>query len=488
MMKTLLKDPTLLKTQAFIAGEWVDANNKKTFAVNNPATGEHIIDVASVGEEETRRAIGAAQHALFNWKKLPAKDRSQVLERWHDLVVEHAEDLAIIMTLEQGKVLAESRAEIGYGASFIKWFAEEAKRIYGDVIPNTTTDRRSLVIKQAVGVVAAITPWNFPNAMITRKAAPALAAGCSIVLKPASETPLSALALAELADRAGIAPGLFNVLPGENSAEIGGELTSNPIVKKLTFTGSTPIGKLLMNQCAATVKRTSMELGGNAPVIIFDDANLDLAVAGAIASKFRNSGQTCICANRLLVQDTIYDKFVEKLSQEIQSFTLGNGLDNNSTHGPLITQKAVSDVHAKVQAAISSGAESIVSNIPDVQAGNFYPPTILTNVNPEMAIFKEEIFGPVAPIFRFSNEEEAITMANNTEFGLAAYLYTENMGRIWRVSESIDYGMVGVNETAISSEVIPFGGVKESGQGREGSKYGLEDYLEVKYICIGGLN
>jgi len=383
--------------------------------------------------------------------------------------------------------LFESRGEVLYGAAYIKWFAEEGKRVYGDVIPTPQTDRRGIVIKQPVGVVAAITPWNFPNAMITRKAAPALAVGCAIVLKPAAETPLSALALAELANRAGVPAGLFNVVTTSSSREVGGELTSNPIVKKLTFTGSTPVGKVLVKQCADTMKRTSMELGGNAPVIIFDDADIDLAIKGALISKYRNSGQTCICTNRILVQAGIYDAFVEKFAKAVSEFSVGNGFDEASTHGPLINEKAVDDVHAKVESAIAAGAKAVIGGARDPQGACFYPATILTNVTPDMAVFREEIFGPVAPVFSFETEEEAIAMANDTEFGLAAYVYTENMSRIWRVSEGIEYGMVGVNETAISSEVIPFGGVKESGQGREGSKYGLDDYLETKYICMGGL-
>lgn len=482
-----LKDSSLLKAQAFINGEWVNGDKGETFAVTNPATGEKLADVASVGAVETKRAIEAADKALAGWQALAPKQRSEVLEEWHRLILANTEDLAIIMTAEQGKTLAESRGEIAYGASYIKWFAEEGKRVYGDIIPSPS-DRRGVVIKQPIGVVAAITPWNFPNAMITRKAAPALAVGCAMVLKPAAETPLSALALAELAKRAGLPAGLLNVLPGMDAPAIGGEMTSNTTVKKLTFTGSTPVGKLLMKQCADTVKRTSMELGGNAPVIIFDDADLDLAIAGALAAKYRNSGQTCICANRLLVQEGIYDAFVEKFTAAVSQFRIGNGVDSETTHGPVITEKAANDIHAKVQQAVEEGAHVVIGGQPGTQGACFYQPTILTNVNDQMRVFREEIFGPVAPVFKFSSEEDAIRMANDTEFGLAAYVYTENMGRIWRVSENIDYGMVGVNETAISSEMIPFGGVKESGQGREGSKYGLDDYLETKYICIGGLN
>ncbi len=487
-MTLKLNDPTLFKTKAYIDGQWLDGDSGETFAVTNPATGEKLAEVASVGAAETRRAIAAAEQAMADWKALPAKARCDLLERWYGLVLDNQEDLAVMMTAEQGKTLAESRGEIAYGASFIKWFAEEGKRVYGDIIPTPQTDRRGVVVKQPVGVVAAITPWNFPNAMITRKAGAALAVGCAIVLKPAAETPLSALALAELAERAGLPAGLFSVLPSRNAAEVGGEMTSNPTVKKVTFTGSTPVGKLLMKQCADTVKRTSMELGGNAPVIVFDDADLELAVAGALAAKYRNSGQTCICANRLLVQEGIYDAFVEKFTAAVKAFRIGNGMDDSTTHGPVITAKAAADIHARVESAVAEGARVETGGQPDEQGDCFYQPTVLTNVNDRMRVFREEIFGPVAPVFRFATEEEAIAMANDTEYGLAAYLYTENIGRSWRVSEAIDYGMVGVNETAISSEVIPFGGVKESGQGREGSKYGLDDYLETKYICMGGIN
>lgn len=482
-----LTDSSLIKTQAYINGQWVAADNAATFDVTDPATGAVIAKVADLGAVQTKLAIEAAEIAMQSWKKKTAKERSNLLRKWFELMMANQEDLAIIMTAEQGKVIAESRGEVAYGASFLEWFAEEGKRIYGDIIPNTTADRRSIVIKQPIGVVAAVTPWNFPNAMITRKAGPALATGCAIVLKPAAETPLSALAMAELADRAGIPAGLFNVVTGINAPEIGAELTSNPIVKKFTFTGSTPVGKLLMEQCAKTVKRTSMELGGNAPVIVFDDADIDKAVAGAIGTKFRNAGQTCICANRLIVQDTIYDEFVAKLTAKVNEFTVGNGFDSATTIGPLITQQAVAKVDSLVADAAAKGA-TITTGGKVASAGNhFYQPTVLTNLSADMRIAKEEIFGPVAPVFKFSTEEEAIAMANDTEFGLASYIFTENMSRIWRVAEAVDYGMVGVNEVAISSEVIPFGGVKQSGQGREGSKYGLDDYLEIKYICMGGL-
>jgi succinate-semialdehyde dehydrogenase/glutarate-semialdehyde dehydrogenase len=487
-MTLQLKDPELLRSSAYIGGDWTSSDSGETFAVLNPATGEEIARVADCGAAETRRAIEAAEVAQKDWRALAAKDRSAVLRRWHDLIMANQEDLAVIMTAEQGKILAESRGEIAYAASFIEWFAEEAKRIYGDVIPTPQTDRRAVVIKQPIGVCAAITPWNFPAAMITRKAGPALAVGCAMVLKPAKETPLSALALAELADRAGLPAGLFSVVAGTSSSAIGGELTSNPIVRKLTFTGSTPVGKTLTRQCADTLKRTSMELGGNAPVIVFDDADLDAAVAGAAASKYRNSGQTCICANRILVQDTVYDAFVEKFTALVASFRVGNGMDATTTHGPVVNTRAVADIDGLVQDALSSGAVAALGGGPGDQGPCFYEMTVLTNVTTEMRVYREEIFGPVAPIFSFSTEEEAIAMANDTEFGLASYIYTRDLGRVWRVSEGIEYGMVGVNEVAITSEVIPFGGVKESGQGREGSKYGCDDYLEVKYICMGGLD
>ena len=487
-MTIQLNDMGLLKTQAFINGEWVDGDNGETFAVTNPANGEHLADIASVGAAETRRAIEAAEVAMQDWKARPAAERAKFLRRWFDLVMANQDDLAKLMTLEQGKVLAESVGEVAYGASFIEWFSEEARRVYGDVLALPQTDRRGVVIKQPVGVVAAITPWNFPNAMITRKVAPALAVGCTIVLKPATETPLSALALAELAQRAGLPAGLFSVVPGKNAREIGGELSSNPTVKKLTFTGSTPVGKTLMKQCAETVKRTSMELGGNAPVIVFDDADIDKAITGALISKFRNSGQTCICANRILVQEGIYDAFIEKFTAAVNEFKIGNGLDADSTHGPVVTAKAAKDIDAMVKDAVAQGANVVTGGQIDAQGECFYQPTILTNVHDQMRVFREEIFGPVAPVFKFSTEAEAIAMANDTEFGLASYIYTRDIGRVWRVSEGIEYGMVGVNEVAISADVIPFGGVKESGQGREGSKYGLDDYLEVKYICMGDLN
>lgn len=482
-----LSDPGLLRRQAFINGEWVDAKSGAEFPVLNPANGEIISHVEDVGVHEAQSAIEAAQISMQEWKLKSPTERSNVLQHWHDLIIEYADDLASILTLEQGKPLAEAKGEILYGASYLKWFAEEAKRIYGDILPSAQ-DRRSLVIKQPVGVVAAITPWNFPNAMIARKVAPALAAGCAIVLKPAPETPLSALALAELANRAGVPAGVFNVLPCLKAEEVGEVLTASSIVKKLTFTGSTPVGKLLLRQCADTVKRTSMELGGNAPVIVFNDADIDLAVAGALASKFRNSGQTCICANRLLVQEGIYDRFLAKFTEAIKEFRLGDGFDAQTTLGPVITEKALDSIGSVVKGALGQGARLVTGGQPVESDGWFYEPTVLADVQADMDIFSKEIFGPVAPVIKFKTDAEAVAMANDTSFGLASYIYTQDISRIWQVSEALEYGMVGVNETAISSELIPFGGVKESGHGREGSKYGLDDYLEAKYICMGGLN
>ena len=486
-MSDLLKDPSLLKTQAYINGEWVDADDGATFKVYNPANHEAIAEIASVGAAETRRAIEAAEVAQKAWAARTAMDRSVVLRRWNELILENVEDLAIIMTLEQGKILAESRGEVAYAASFIEWFAEEGKRIYGDVLPLPQTDRRGIAIKQAIGVCAAITPWNFPSAMIARKAAPALAVGCAMVAKPPHETPLSMLAIAELAHRAELPAGLLNILPGERSKPIGDEMCSNPIVRKLTFTGSTGVGKLLVRQCADTMKRTSMELGGNAPVIVFEDADLKLAATGAALSKYRNSGQTCICANRILVQDTVYDEFVEELKKIVATYKMGDGMDEGVTHGPLITRKALEDIKELVDDAIENGATVAAGGQFGEGDSHYVEPTILCDVRDDMRIFKEEIFGPIAPVFKFSTEEEAITMANDTEFGLAAYLYTKDQGRSWRVAEGIEYGMVGVNETLFTSQYIPFGGVKESGQGREGSRYGVEDYLETKFICFGDL-
>ncbi len=482
-----ISDQALLKTQAYIDGEWVDADSGDTFAVFNPATGESLADVARCGTAETRRAIEAAERAQADWRRQSAKQRAAVLRRWHALMLVHQEDLAQILTAEQGKPLAEARGEIAYGASYIEWFAEEAKRIYGDTIPEPGPDKRLVVIKQPVGVVACITPWNFPNAMLTRKIAPALAAGCAVVCKPANETPLSALAFVELAERAGVPAGLINIVAGITK-EIGAELTGNPIVRKLTFTGSTEVGKLLMEQCAGTVKRTSMELGGNAPFIVFDDADIDAAIQGALICKFRNAGQTCVCANRILVQDGIYDEFSERLIAALADFKLGNGADDGVNMGPLINERAANDVLDFVEDAVAKGANVAAGGGASALGSRFVEPTVLTDVSDDMRVFREEIFGPIAPLFRFKTEDEAIAMANDTEFGLACYFYSRDIGRVWRVSEALEYGIVGINEGIISNEMAPFGGVKESGQGREGSKYGLDDYLEIKYLCMGGID
>jgi succinate-semialdehyde dehydrogenase/glutarate-semialdehyde dehydrogenase len=486
-MSLSLSDNTLFRTECYINGQWCSAESSARLAIKNPATGDVIADVAKVGAEETRRAIEAAETAMTAWRAVPAKQRASILRNWFNLVMENQEDLARIMTVEQGKTLAESRGEVAYGASYIEWFAEQAKRIDGDVIPAPGPDKRIICIKQPVGVCAAITPWNFPNAMITRKAAPALAAGCTIVIKPASETPLSALALAELAERAGIPAGVLNVVVG-SSSEIGGELTSNPVVRKLSFTGSTPVGKLLEAQCAATMKKTSMELGGNAPFIVFDDADIDAAVQGALISKYRNSGQTCVCSNRLLVQAGIAEEFTARLAKATAELTLGNGLEEGVNLGPLVNEQAVADVDSLVKQTVAAGATLVMGGSPSALGPCFYTPTILTNVTPKMAVFRNEIFGPVAPIVTFNDEAEAIALANDTEFGLASYFYTRDIGRVWRVAEALEYGIVGINEGIISNEMAPFGGVKESGSGREGSKYGMDDYLEIKYMLMGGLD
>jgi succinate-semialdehyde dehydrogenase/glutarate-semialdehyde dehydrogenase len=486
-MSIQISDQALLKTQAYINGQWVDADNGETVAVTNPANGEIIAEVARCGTAETRRAIEAAADAFIEWRKRTAKERSACLRKWFNLMMDAQEDLAMILTLEQGKPLAEARGEVAYGANYIEWFAEEGKRMYGDTIPQPSNDKRIVCIKQPVGVVACITPWNFPNAMLTRKIAPALAAGCSVVCKPANATPLSAYAFVELAERAGIPPGVINMVTGDTAA-IGKELTSNPIVRKLTFTGSTPVGKQLMAECAQTVKRTSMELGGNAPFIVFDDADLDAAVAGAMISKYRNAGQTCVCANRILVQEGCYDAFAEKLAAAVGDLKMGDGTQEGITVGPLITEQAANDMEAFVADALDKGAKAVVGGNRSAIGNQFFEPTILTNVSGEMRVFREEIFGPIAPLFKFSTEDEAIQMANDTEFGLACYFYSRDIGRIWRVAEGLEYGIVGINEGIISNEMAPFGGVKESGQGREGSKYGLDDYTEIKYMCIGGID
>ena len=482
-----LKDSSLLKSQAYVIGAFVAADTGATFPVTNPATGEAIARVADLGAAETVRAIEAAHAALPAWQGLLAKERAGLMRKWFDLMMANQEDLAIIMTAEQGKPLAESRGEVAYGASFIEWFAEEGKRLYGDVIPTFAHGRRIITLKQGIGVVGAVTPWNFPNAMITRKAGPALAAGCPIVLKPAQLTPLSALALAELAHRAGIPKGVFNVVTSNKSSEIGRELTSHPLVRKFTFTGSTPVGKQLIAQCATTVKKVSMELGGNAPFIVFDDADLDAAVAGAIASKYRNMGQTCVCANRLLVQDGVYDAFAEKLTRAVAALKVGNGLDDGVQQGPLIEEKAVKKVEDLIADALKKGARITTGGGRHPLGHTFFTPTVMTEVTPDMEISSEEIFGPVATLFRFKDEAEAIRLANDTPYGLASYFYARDIGRVWRVAEALDYGIVGINEGIISTEVAPFGGVKESGTGREGSKYGIEDYLEIKYLAMGGI-
>ena len=486
-MSLKLNDPSLLKSRVYINGQWVTSDNKTTFNIDNPATGETIGTLPSCGTSETRRAIEAASEALAPWQQQSAKARAAILRRWYELIMAAQEDLAVILTAEQGKPLAEARGEIAYGANYIEWFSEEAKRIYGDTIASPGKDKRLIVIKQPVGVVACITPWNFPNAMLTRKIAPALAAGCTVVCKPANETPLSAYAFTELAERAGVPPGVINLVSGRTS-EIGAELTSNPSVRKLTFTGSTPVGKQLMAECAATVKRTSMELGGNAPFIVFDDANLDEAVAGAIVCKFRNAGQTCVCANRLLVQSGIYDEFVKRFTAATRALKVGVGTDADAQVGPLIHEKAVTNVMQLVQQAVDNGAHVACGGERSSLGPCFIEPTILTNVNDSMRVFSEEIFGPVAPVYSFDTEEQAIQMANDTEFGLACYFYTRDIGRVWRVAEALEYGIVGINEGVISNEMAPFGGIKESGQGREGSKYGLDDYLEIKYLCMGGID
>ena len=482
-----LSDKDLLKTQAYIDGQWIDADSGETLAVLNPASGETVAEIAKCGTAETRRAIEAAEIAQKTWRQTTAKERAAILRKWFDLMMEAQEDLAQILTAEQGKPLAESRGEIAYGASYIEWFAEEAKRIYGDTIPQPSNDKRIVVIKQPVGVVACITPWNFPNAMLTRKIAPALAAGCTVVCKPANETPLSALAFVELAERAGVPRGVINVLGGV-TREIGAEMTSSPIVRKLTFTGSTEVGKLLMEQCAATVKRTSMELGGNAPFIVFDDADLAEAVKGAMICKFRNAGQTCVCANRMLVQESVYDEFAEKLQAAAATLKMGQGTGAGVSIGPLINEGAANDVLKFVDDAVAKGANVVSGGGRSDLGSCFVEPTVLTNVSDDMRVFREEIFGPVAPLFKFRTEEEAIAMANDTEFGLACYFYSRDVGRIWRVAEGLEYGIVGINEGIISNEMAPFGGVKESGQGREGSRYGLDDYLEIKYMCVGGID
>ncbi len=482
-----LKDPSLLSQRCYIDGQWCDADGGKTIKVTNPATGAEIGTIPNMGAAETRRAIEAAARAMPAWAAKTAKERANILRRWFELIMANQEDLAIIMTAEQGKPLAEAKGEVAYAASFIEWFAEEGKRLYGDVIPGHQPDKRLVVIRQPVGVVAAITPWNFPAAMITRKAGPALAAGCTFLCKPATQTPYSALAMAELAQRAGIPAGVFNILTGSATA-IGGEMTSNPTVRKVTFTGSTEIGKKLMVQCAGTMKKISLELGGNAPFIVFDDADLDAAVEGALASKYRNTGQTCVCANRLLVQAGVYDAFARKLAAAVKKLRVGDGLAGVTEQGPLIDANALAKVEEHIQDALAKGATVVEGGKRHSLGGTFFEPTILANVTRDMLVAREETFGPLAPLFKFDTEEQAVKMANDTEFGLASYFYTRDLARSWRVAEKLEYGIVGINTGIISNEVAPFGGIKESGVGREGSKYGIIDYTELKYMCVGGIS
>jgi succinate-semialdehyde dehydrogenase/glutarate-semialdehyde dehydrogenase len=481
-----LADPKLFRQSCYVDGAWVNARAGATINVDNPATGEIVGTVPKFGAAETRDAIEAANRAFPEWRKKTAKERAAVLRRWFELMIANTEDLAKLMTTEQGKPLVESRGEVAYAGAFLEWFGEEAKRVYGDTIPGHQPDKRIVVIKQPIGVAACITPWNFPLAMITRKAGPAIAAGCTVVLKPASQTPFSALALAELAERAGLPKGVFNVVTG-SAGEIGGELTANPIVRKLSFTGSTEVGKVLMAQCAQTVKKISLELGGNAPFIVFDDADLDAAVEGAIASKYRNTGQTCVCVNRIYVQDGVYDAFAQKLADSVKKLKPAPGLEPGATQGPLIDDKAVAKVEEHIKDAVEKGARVVVGGHRHSLGGRFFEPTVLADVAPGALMAREETFGPVAPLFRFKTEEDAIAQANNTEFGLAAYFYGRDIGRVWRVAEGLESGMVGINTGLISTEVAPFGGVKESGLGREGSKYGIEEFLEVKYLCLGGI-
>ena len=485
-MTIALNDADLFRSRCLVGGTWADADSGATIAIHNPATGEQLGTIPKMGTAETRRAIDAASRAWPPWRGLTPGARAPGLRNWFEMIVEHPEALPRRMTAEQGKPLSEARGEVLYAASFVEWFAEEGKRIYGDVIPGHQPDKRIVVTKEPVGVCAAITPWNFPLAMITRKAGPALAAGCTMVLKPATQTPYSALALAVLAERAGVPAGVFSVLTG-SATEIGGELTANPVVRKLTFTGSTEVGIKLAAQCAPTIKKLSLELGGNAPFIVFDDADLDAAVDGALASKYRNTGQTCVCANRLLVQDSVYDAFAEKLAAAVAKLKVGNGVDEGVTQGPLIDMQAVEKVEEHIADAVSKGARVVTGGRRHALGRTFFEPTILADVTPQMKVAREETFGPVAPLFRFKDEAEAIRMANDTEFGLAAYFYAAGMNRVWRVSGALEYGIVGINTGIISTEVAPFGGMKSSGLGREGSKYGIEDYLEIKYLCMGGV-
>ncbi len=486
-VRSRLRDPELFRDDLFVAGAWVPSADGARLEVVDPADGLPLGSVASATRDDVRRAIDAADRALPAWAAMPAKERSAILRRWFDLMVESADDLAVILTAEQGKPLPEAKGEILYGAAFVDWYAEEAKRIYGETIPANTASRRMLVLKQPVGVCAAITPWNFPMAMITRKAGPALAAGCTMVLKPASATPFSALALAGLAQRAGVPPGVFAVVPGSSSV-VGDELATNPTVRKLTFTGSTEVGRELMAKCAGTIKKVSLELGGNAPLLVFDDADLDAAVDGAIASKFRNTGQTCVCANRLLVQDGIHDAFVERLSEAVRALSVGNGFDDGVEQGPLIDAAAVAKVEEHISDALAQGAAVAAGGARHELGGTFFEPTVITGATSEMRVAREETFGPLAPVFRFTDEAEAIALANATEFGLAAYLFTRDVGRVWRVGEALEFGIVGVNTGVFSYEGAPFGGVKQSGIGREGSRHGIDEFLEIKYLCLDGVD
>jgi succinate-semialdehyde dehydrogenase / glutarate-semialdehyde dehydrogenase len=481
-----LQDPSLFRQQAFIAGRWCDADNGATAEVNNPATGEVLGRVPYMGRGEARRAVEAAKDSWTGWREMPAKDRSAILRRWHDLMLANVDDLGRLMTAEQGKPLAEAKGEVAYAAGFMEWFAEEAKRVYGDTIPSPWEDRRLVVIKQPIGVCAAITPWNFPAAMITRKLGPALAAGCTLVAKPAQSTPFSALALAVLGERAGLPAGVFSVLTG-SSREIGAEMTANPDVRKVTFTGSTEVGRTLMKQSADTVKKLSLELGGNAPFIVFDDADLDAAVAGAIASKYRNAGQTCVCVNRMYIQAGVYDEFADKLAEAVKELKVGNGLEPGVLQGPLIDQAAVAKVEEHIEDAVSKGARILTGGKRHALGGTFFEPTVLAEMSVDAKVATEETFGPLAPLFRFESDDDAVRLANDTEFGLASYFYSRDVGRIWRVAEALESGIVGINTGLISTEVAPFGGVKQSGLGREGSHYGMDEFLEVKYLCFGGL-